>query len=787
MSNFPWPVEIPTSDMPPQVVGHDGAPVELAPRSGVFRRQLRWASGSAILLSAPRGAAGHERLERLVKAISSPGSPIVPHVVLGSSSSAEGTWLILSDSADTIASRRTSVIVDAQAGPGSLASCLTTLHATLDILEALGCDQGEAPSGVDWLSQDPDGRWGLNPIDPGVWTVDAGRNWRLAVYDVVWTVALGRKPTMHDQPPYRVIKDCPAWLSDCLVRLAGHGGEAIRSIHHARQALRNSRSRRNLKRLAVVASIVAAIAVATIWWADARTVRVAMGIAGQSDRSNFERRKELVDLMARQPVLLFGGGTVEALLEQLNNDCETAIRNWKSLAAELFRADNPNNTETVNRFQALIDQAEPFKAEVAVVASDLQRRLAHVRAAMLLESSDPPAAAVIEAAKELRSHGQYSNDLLERLKKALDERRWKQVSAAPPDGATVREVDQHLVSLREYLADTDADAAFGEKYRGHAGVAEDRIARTLEQRQRAKLAELDQLIDEGRRARNLAVAVARLLQLRLEPDQPESFRTMLKQRASQLSDLQGAKLKAMKEAKAPLPDVAKAILDWEKQVRGDPEAFPAANIGRLAIDFVAQDFARAIVSAEDTSGLPAAGDLVRGALSLASGALQEQLLYAHALQTSWLRPVQGDRNWNHRWHASWLILQASEQLGLKWDGEVHRYSAKAIRVQLLTVVEDHWGNDWIVSIDPVEGFGIMGAGVEISSDLARAIDYQLPIHADEDLFVPGGYAADITVWDDNFGPNDPILLRGKLIFRKNGIFVQAESGSAGAVRVELVP
>jgi hypothetical protein len=759
--------------------------VELAEGSGVYQLDILWDDRPAILLYADPAALGRGRLERVTLLLSNAAGQTDGGVVLASQSDASGTWLALCDSARTIANRRTSVTADAQAGRGTSRACLAALNGALDVLEALGDDGEAAPAGIDWIAQDECGRWVLNPIDPGLWRTDTGRTWQRAAYEVAWAISLGHAPTLGDPAADRAITDCPAWLSACLLRLAGHDGDAIVSIGQARLVLRNTRDRRRLSKLLVAGVAVVTIAVAAVAWLDSRTVAMAKSIAARTEGTVFERRDALSSLADNHPFLIFGRWTVSGLRAELDDQCAKTIATWRKDAESILAAQPNNTAEYANRLDALISRATPFKHEVAEIEAPLLRRRAAARAEIVLASSQPAAAAIVEAARELRANGTYSAELLKRLRSAFDEARWKSVAAPPGPQATTHETNQFIEQLDRYLEDVPEDADFAGKFRAYATEAQRLRTEVLARREQIQLRELDKLIDEGKRAGNLVVAASRIIQLRRELIQSDSMRASLKARASDLSVSQALKLEGTSRAQMPLADRAKSLLDWEKIVRDDPDVFPPAVIQEMA-KRIASSFVLDSYNAKRASELPPKGPTVQQALGLVGGTLQEDLLRAHACFEEWLRSEGTFSAWNRHLQGEWEVAKHAESLGLKGGRQIIRLSVRAVRITLLASVDDHFGNDWIAQIDGKGELGFDGNWQQVPADIASQITYPLQVHQGDYLFVPKGHEISLDIWDDNWG-DDQILFSGYLILTDSGFRVRTVQGSAAAIRVELLP
>lgn len=761
-------------------------PIEVAAGSGVYRWVMTWEAQPAILLSAGPEASAHDRLRALIETVSGNGASFRRDLVLAAQSEAAVSWIVLNRAAETLSQQSTSVAVDAQASHGIYTECLAALTSALDALETLDAERSHAPAGIDWLARDEQGRWRLNALDPGVWTVENSRNWRQAAYDLVWAVALGRRPSMHDAPAYLVIPDCPAWFSTALANLAGHRGDAPKTIAEARSLLRDTKKGARIRKAAMLSCIAAAVSAGTLAWIDARTVATARGIAERTEGTAFERRDALKALVAEHPMLLFGRGTVGELVEQSISRCNETTAAWRSDAIAALNAPPMNTSEFGSRLQGLIDRAAPFKNDVAETEIALRRRLSEVRAESVLAAKDATAVALVTAAAELRAQGSTSSELLNRLRAAFDDMRWKQVRMKPSEQALAREVDQYLESLAAYLADVPEDVTFGGKYRRYAAEAEAARLVIVEQRERAKIRELDELIASGRKAGNLVIAADRIMRLRGDRDQTRAMREKLLEKARYVQGLQREKLAAMKQQGGPLADRAKAILDWEKLVGRDPEAFPQTDIREMA-EAMAREFAIAIANAQSPGELPAASPSLQAVLGLAGGTLQDGLLRAHALSDTWLRKTEKNfADFNRLRHSEWILQQHFPDLYR--DGvRLVRLKTSGVSLSLLARVDDHIGNDWIAKVVTDGGFSVDMSDREVASDLSRPIDFAFVIYPGDDLFFLEGARASITVWDDDWGSSDPILLQGDLIFSSSGIRLKPHSGDANAVRITLMP
>jgi hypothetical protein len=750
----------------------DAPPIEVAPGSGVYRWVIAWEAQPAILLAAGPEAPAHDRLIALVKTPSGNGAGFRRDLVLAAQSEAAVPWIVLSQTADALSQQSTSVAIDAQAGPGIYTECRAALTSALDALEMLDAERSHAPAGIDWLARDKRGRWRLNALDPGVWTVENQRNWREAAYDLVWAVALGRRPAMHDAPAYLVIPDCPAWFSAALANLAGHRGDAPKTIAEARSLLRDTRRGSRIRKAAVLGSIAAAVLVGTLAWIDARTVATARGIADRTEGTAFERRDALKELVAIHPLLFFGRGTVSELVRQLISQCEETTAAWRTDASAALNAPPMNTSEFASRLQGLINRAAPFSNTVAETVIALRCRLSEVGAELVLAAKEVTSVALVTSAAELRAQGSTADGLRNRLRDAFDEMRWKQVRTKPSEGAGRREDDRYLESLKAYLADVPEDVTFGGKYRRHAKEAETIRDEIVGQREQKIIKELDDLIAQGRTAGNFLIAAEHIVRHLADPYMRENKKLL--ERAKRVQDLQREKLAAMKRNGEPLADRAKAIVDWEKSVSRDLKAFPETDIVAMAKQ-LAEEFAASTIQAESLDQVPSNSPSLGAVLGLTGGTLQDDLLKAHDLVDARFRSQGTSADYNRFFQAAWIVQQHFPAT-INGVGKIERLNAKGYSIRLLAKVEDHWGNDWIVSV----------GGREHARDLSDQFFFPFPQSPGDDYFFPAGKSIPITVWDDNLGYDDPVLLEGRLIFSSKGVRLEKQSGDANAVKIDLI-
>ena len=778
-------------DLPDGACSANTPPTEMSAGSGVYRWTITWEGQPAILLAARREGAGHDRLRALTQTHAGLSATFRRELVIRAQSNAWGSWIVLAHAADALSRQSTSITVDARARPGTGAECLEALNAALDALEILDADAAErllAPSGIDWIARDEQGRWLVNALDPGLWSVGDSRDWRHAAYDVVWAVALGRSPTMRDAPAYElIVAQKPSWLSTAMARLIGHRGEVPRSIAEARSLLRDSRSGARIRTALTLGCLATALLAATIWWIDQRIVAKAHAIAARTEDTPFERRDELAALVADHPLLMFGRGAARELRDRLISECSNTTAGWREEATEALNKPPTNTSEFSNELHGLITRAEPFQHDVTEIYNALRRRLSEVRAELVLAANDVTLVALVDAANELRAQGSTSSALLKRLGTAFDELRWKKVGTKPNEQASTREFDLFLESLTVYKADVQEDAIFGGKIRGYSAEADLKWREAVEQREQPQRRQLDEWIEKGKKAENFAIAADVIIQLLGERYQTPNMREHLLGMAKNVQRLQKTKLADMKRRGEPLPDRAKAILDWKNVVTRHTQAFPTSDLDAMVRD-MAEEFAGSIYSAKSPDALPAASPSLRGVLGLVDGTLEHNLLRAHGLRDQWVRNERTPEGDNQNRMATWILQKHYPNLARDGKRVVQR-KVSGISFELRATVEDHWGsagNDWIAKVEAVGSFQVDQPNREVAADLSSPIIFRFRIRPGDDFYFVDGDHVKFTVWDDNYGLDDPILLDGKIVFG-NQITIQVLSGDKNAVHITLIP
>lgn len=779
-------MEFAIPSLPPGASVDPSTRVAIGPDCGVDRMSGLWQGRPMVVLvvSTPRGAA---RLRTLVAGLRSKPGAVPKGLVLGGRFERESAWLALSTDVVANAGRRASVGVESQAGHGTGVRCVAALKGALGVLAALGAEQSAAPAGIDWLSCDAAGRWVPNFLDPGLWTPEAGRTWQTAAYDVAWSVALGHLPTLHDPPPEKAMQDCPPWLADHLHRLAGHGVERFTSIREAQGALGEMRTRRRTRRVVAVAVAAVTIAVASLAWVDARICAEARVIEERTGLSPFERRQQLAATVAAHPLLLFGRWGVQERLQRLGQKCDEAVVAWQASADALLRG-GPDADGAEGKAKGLLAQAEPFRDDVKDMLGPLRalEARAHAAATVARAGSSPAADMakdLVAAAHGLRERGLAADPLLRRLGEAWDNARWRRMPAVPGPAADPTEVDRYVDGLREYRSDQPEDAEFGQRIRLHEQQSRDAETIALRKRDEARLAQLDERIEQGTKARNLVPPTSMLLRFLGDRPQSDWMQAQLRDRAKSLQQAQRGKLEGM--ASEPLVDQAKALTDWVKLVATNPEAFPPEAQKQLARAFAVRVHG-AIMPPKSLSGVPAvSGTPIEAALLVAGASLSERLNAAAAYMRDY---VDGSRSLGSAYRAVWFLNQCAEELDLKRAAEILRFPrATALVVTLRRPMEDRWGWDWEVRV--ALSYPLLCASAGVSAVKGGNPDDQLvfPLEvADGGVFVPAGSKLELEVYRVNYGPNERIC-KCAVEFDARGVHLVRVDGDPGAIDVALWP
>lgn len=768
------------TDLPPRAVVLGDRSVELA--SGVCKRSVTWDGSPAVLIFADPRAAGRGRLQRLENVLNELGRELNVTLVSASSDGVRGTWLIVSAVFEDYASRRMSVTVTGRAGRATADECKDALRGALRVLKLFGSGSILAPAGVDWLARDQRGRWVPNILDRGLWIDEPGRTWESAAYDVAWTIALGRGPTIRDPAAYEAIADCPREFAEFLKRLAGHGSSAFATPGEALSSLGGLRPRRILRTTAIVALSCAAIVVVSMAWIDARIAARAQAIEERSDIDVFQRSTELGALLEQHPMLVFWRGASYDRLTRLKVQCAQEQSEWKRRADELLGQPATGGTGMENAITGLLKQCKPYAEKVTVAVGQLKGKLAQVRAETVLAKESASFQEIVGAARVLREEGLSTDPLIDRLRVAGDEARWREIRPAPlGNGATVPQINEYVTSLKKYLEDDAGDVALGGKLRTHRDEARRLIEEARRPLEQAMLAELDRQIEKLTRKGALAFAADAICTQLRSPDITDWMRGELHRRAALVTAAQETLVEERLDKGDPLAEIAKVVLDWQEVVSKDSHAFAREGVVSLAKRVVAA-YVLSVMNAESHTRVPPFSDAMKALSLLVGGAANSEINQMVEACTQGLREGQVNKWVRSRWHYN----RVAESLGLRRTDAINRYpDVNAIVIRLRAKVDDHWGCDWIVKID--SGYPrVSRADVEVCEDLASPLVFRIPEAVQTgDLFVVDGSRLPITIWDDDLGPSDPVLLKGHIVFVGGGVRVEAQQGSTGAISATL--
>jgi|GEM_PF-2305030 len=767
------------ADLPPQAVvsGHRAA--ELA--GEVFKCSCTWDGSPAVLIFADPGAAGRGRLQRLENVLNELGRELNVTLVSASSDGVRGTWLIVSAVFEEHAARRMSVTVTGRAGRATAKECKDALRGALRVLKLFASGSVPGPAGVDWLARDKRGRWVLNILDRCLWVDEPGRTWQSAAYDVAWTMALGREPTMRDPAAYEAIAACPREFGEFLKRLAGHAPPAFATAGEALSSLGVLRPRRILWTTAIAALSCAAIVVASMAWIDARIAARVRAIEERSDIDVFQRSADLSALLQQHPMLVFWRGASHDRLTRLKVQCAQEQSEWKRRAEEMIARPATGGIEMENAIAGLLKQHRPFAEHATVAVGQLEIKLAQVRAETVLAKESASYQEIVAAARALRDMGLGTDPLLDRLRAAGDEARWREIRPAPLDqGAPRRQIDEYVAALKKYLDDDPGDVVLGGKLRQHKDEAKPRIEEARRPLEVALLEELDTQTEDLVRRDALLFAADKVCSQLRAPDITEWMRGELHSRAARVATAQETRVTERLGKKEPLAEIAKDVLDWHGVVSKDSQAFPREGVVSLAKPVVAA-YVAAVMDAEGHTRVPPFSHAMTELSLLVGGVVNSEINQMVEVRIQGLQ--EGQRNKQYR--AQWHYNHVAEELGLDGMAVINKYpNVNAIVIRLRAKVPDRFGDDWIAKITrsyPV----VTNADEEMDENYDRQLVFMIP-EAEQlgELYVPDGRRIEIAVWEDGYG-DDPLLCRGHLVFTGSGVRVEAQQGSAGVISATL--
>jgi hypothetical protein len=777
----------PNPPVPPQLplqgVLKAQPPTELAAGQRVYRWNLEWDGAEAVLLSADAGSPGQRQLQSVMRLVGEMGKRLGTPMLLASSDDTRGTWAILSSLVDEHAARRLSVTVSGRAGRGTVAQCKDALAGALELLSLISTVSSKVPAGVDWIACDQRSCWVLNVLDAGLWSPDSGRSWHSAAYDVAWTVALGREPSMRDPAPWKAIASCPPEFANYLERLVGHAAPAFSSPGEALAELRRLRPRRVLRGIAITAAGLAVVGVVMVAWMDARIAARARAIDERSDVDAFARRQELSALVAQHPMLMLWRGEVKGRLVKLESDCSSAMLEWRSKVRDALARPANEGAALEHAIAGLVEASKPFADAVATERTQLDVRLTQVRAEIVLANPNSSLGAIVDSARKLREAGLGTDPALGKLQIAADDARWKALPPPPVSGATPQQIYGFLDALEKYLAGADEDQVLGGKFRRHADEARRIKEEVLEELEEAKLSEINGSITRHIQRGTLNFAASEILQALNAPHVTGRMKQQLSDLARKVASAQAARIQERIKRRDPDAEIAKDVIDWQKEVGRSIQAFPPDGVKALAAQVMAH-YVDNVIGAKQSADIPPYGNALKQVAMLVSGSASDNV----GAIVECMHNGLGTRSMNSIYRAFWHYNAIAPEIGLKSAKRVHRYPGiVGIGFWLKARVEDHIGNDWIVKVDAGHYPFVDQAGSERAADLERPIQYLIP-EADGmgELYVLEGIRLPITVWDDDWGDSDPLLLKGFIVFVDGGIRVEAMQGRADAVDVRLL-
>jgi hypothetical protein len=253
--------------------------------------------------------------------------------------------------------------------------------------------------------------------------------------------------------------------------------------------------------------------------------------------------------------------------------------------------------------------------------------------------------------------------------------------------------------------------------------------------------------------------------------------------ARKVASAQAARIRERIKRRDPHAEIAKDVIDWQKEVGRNIQAFPPDGVKALAAQVTAH-YVDTVIRAEQVVGIPPYGNALKQVAMLVSGSASDNV----GAIVECMHKGLGTGSTNSMYRALWHYNAIAPEIGLEAAKRVLRYpEIVGIGFWLRARVEDHIGNDWIVKVDSGHYPVVNEAGNERAADLAQPIQYIVPQAVDMgELYVPEGLQLPITVWDDDWGDGDPVLLKGFIVFIDGRIRVEARQGSAGAVDVKLL-